>query len=132
MDTETILLHRVRAANEAWTQGRPAEVASLFHPEVVMAGADGRVLAEGREALVATFEEFAAGARTLHFEESAHRVKVFGDTAVVSYEFDVAYELLEDPELEPQRERGRELLVFAHDGDRDAWTVVWREQVPLA
>ena len=130
MDFEETLLHRLSAANRAWTEGRPLEVASLFHPGVVMAAPDGRVLCEGLDAMVQSFVDYAEGARTERFSESDHRVHVVGDTAIVSYCFEVEYVLIEEPD-QTHAERGRELLVFAHDREREAWTVVWREQTPL-
>ncbi|QDU69046.1 YybH family protein [Engelhardtia mirabilis] len=130
MDAEHTLLQRLRAANEAWTQGRPEEVAEFFHPSVVMAAPDGRVLVRGRVEMVQSFVDYAEGARTVRFEEFEHRVQVSGDTAVVSYLFEVEYVVLEEPGVN-HVERGRELLVFARGGERDDWTVIWREQTPL-
>jgi len=117
------LWRRVRDANRAWTEGRPEEVGPLFHRSAVMAGPDGGELIRGREAIVASFVDYCRRATTRAFEELDHEVRVFGDTAVLTYGFAVTYEL----EGEVHDERGREVLVWARD--EEEWAVVWRMQI---
>lgn len=115
---------RVRDANRAWTEGRPEEVGPLFHLSAVMAGPDGGELIRGREAIVASFVDYCGRATTRAFEELSHEIRVFGDTAVLTYGFAVTYEL----EGELHDERGREVLVWARG--EEGWAVVWRMQIP--
>lgn len=115
----------VRAANDAWTSGRPSDTAPLFHPSVVMLSTSGEVLVEGREAMVGSFVQYCERARTHSFEELEPDVRVFGDTAIVTYVFDVEYEI----DGQRHRERGRELLVFGRD--EDTWRAVSRQQLKL-
>lgn len=120
----TELWSRVRDANRAWTGDRPEDVSDLFHPDAVVVSRDGRVVVRGRDAIVASFVEYCEQARTHSFEELDHDVRIFGDTAVLTYGFAVSYEI----EGARYDERGREILVFAREGGR--WAVVWRMQVP--
>jgi hypothetical protein len=122
MSIELSIWERVVAANRAWREGRPEEVASLFHREVVMESADGLVACRGRDAMVRSFVEYARAVDTLHFRETDHTVHVVGDTAVVSYGFEVIYEI----EGRRHDEIGRERLVLVLDGGR--WSAIWRMQ----
>jgi uncharacterized protein (TIGR02246 family) len=122
MSIELSIWELVVAANRAWREGRPKDVASLFHRDVVMEAADGSVACRGRDAMVQSFVEYTGAVDTLHFRETDHAVHVVGDTAVVSYGFDVIYEV----EGKRHDEIGRERLVFVLDGGR--WSAIWRMQ----
>jgi uncharacterized protein (TIGR02246 family) len=122
MGIELSIWEMVLAANRAWREGRPEDVASLFHRDVVMESPDGAVPCRGRDAMVRSFVEYTRAVDTLHFRETDHAVHVVGDTAVVSYRFEVIYESAG----ERHDEIGRERLVFVLDGGR--WSVIWRMQ----
>jgi uncharacterized protein (TIGR02246 family) len=122
MSIELSIWESVVAANRAWREGRPRDVAALFHRDVVMEAPDGRLLCRGRDAMVQSFVDYARAVETLHFRETAHAVYVAGGTAVVSYGFEVIYDL----EGKRHDEAGRERLVFTLDDGR--WSVVWRMQ----
>ena len=122
MSIELSIWEAVLAANRAWREGRPEEVASLFHRDVIMEAPDGRLLCRGRDALVQSFVDYTRAVDTLHFRETDHAVHVAGGTAVVSYGFDVIYEV----GGKRHDEAGRERLVFTLDDER--WSAVWRMQ----
>jgi uncharacterized protein (TIGR02246 family) len=122
MNDERSIWQKVIESNEAWRSGRPEDVGGLFAPEVVMEGADGRVLANGRDAMVASYVEYCRQVKTLALAVRAHAVHVFGDTAVVTYTFEVTYEA----GGQTSRESGAERLVLARRGG--AWEAVWRLQ----
>ena len=124
-ETEELIWQLVREANSAWSGGRPLDVARLFHTDVVMASPKGEILVEGRDAMVQSFVDYCEQVTTHSFEELEHEVRVFGDTAVVSFAFAVDYEF----EGKRHSERGRELLVFTREGAR--WAAVWRTQLPV-
>src|SRR5689334_14846938 len=88
-DAEDLL----RRINAAWLEGRPRDLAPLFHPHVVMRtpGSTGRV--EGREAMVDGFVQFVEGAKLHAFEPGEPQVDVIGDTAVASLGFTMVYEI---------------------------------------
>jgi hypothetical protein len=111
--------------NRAWLDRRPADLHALLHPNLTMAlpGFVGRV--QGRQALVAGFEDFCTHATVKDYQESNHQVDVVGDTAVVSFDYQMVYE------RSGQRNRatGRDLWVFARDGSR--WLAVWRTMLNI-
>lgn len=122
-DAETAIWNAIRTSNAAWKEGRPRDTEALFHRNVVMAAPDGKPLARGRAEMVESYVSYCANVVTHDFEETDHSVDVFGDTAVVEYGFRVSYEA----NSETKTEEGRELLVFAREGD--TWKVVWRMQL---
>jgi uncharacterized protein (TIGR02246 family) len=106
--------------NRAWLDRRPADLHALFHPDLTMAlpGFVGRV--EGRQALMAGFEDFCTQATVEDYRESNQQVDVVGDTAVVSFDYQMVYE------RSGQRNSatGRDLWVFVRHGG--GWLAVWR------
>jgi hypothetical protein len=61
--------------------------------------------------------------RTVHFRELVHSVELRGEVAVVTYTFDVRYEVDETT----YQEQGQEVLVFARRSDR--FEAIWRTQI---
>lgn len=120
------VLEAIHQINHAWLDGRASDMAPLVHEfvVVVLPGFSGRVI--GRDAFVASYADFASEARVSAYDESEHVVDVFGDTAVVSYRYEIEYEL----DGEPQHDTGRDLFVFARGDNDDHWRVVWRTLVP--
>jgi ketosteroid isomerase-like protein len=122
-DVQVELWNLVRESNRAWTSGSTKELTSLFdeHAVVIAPALQGRV--EGRDAIVASYASYNMRAKTLSFEEMEHQVDVFGDTAVVTYRFQVRYELPADGVT--QEETAQEVLVLRKT---DRWRVLWRTQ----
>lgn len=114
----------IEAANAAWLDGRPNEVAPLFHPEAVMATPTGRPFRLGIVAMIGSYEDYCRQATTHAFDVTDHTVHVFGDTAVASYRLRVRYE----HGGQEHDETGGELMVFARQ--EDGWRAVWRMQLP--
>jgi uncharacterized protein (TIGR02246 family) len=115
----------IRQGNRAWVSGAPHQVAALFDEAavVVAPGLQGR--AEGRDAIVKSYEDFVHHARTHSFEELEHCVDILGDTAVVTYRFGIRYTVNgEDAERD---ETGQEVLVLRRGAG--GWKVIWRTQL---
>lgn len=124
-DEQMEIWNLIRESNRAWVAGACHELSSLFDERAVMVlpGFTGRL--EGREAIVKSYAEFVAHARTHAFEELEHSVDVFGDVAMVAYRFSVRYTLLaEDKE---QEDTGEEILALRRGPQ--GWKVLWRTQL---
>lgn len=115
----------LRRINRAWLEGRPHDLAPLFHPHVVMVfpGFVGRV--EGRDALVAGFVDFCENARVHAFEERDHQIDVVAGAAVASFAFTMVYER----DGQRYRSTGRDLWILAREGD--AWLATWRTMLEV-
>ncbi len=108
------------ALTRAWRTGRTQDISALLHPAVVFVqpGFSGR--AEGREACVATYDEFLAAALVLRFEEAEVAVDVFHDTAVATVRWEMAWEMAG----QRSEESGRDLYVLLRVADH--WLIAWR------
>ena len=113
----------IKEANLAWKRGEPEATASLFADDVVMVAPAAGVRISGRDAMVKSFVDYCAAARTHFFEERSHDIDVRGDLAVATYTFAVRYEV----EGKTFDDEGQEVLVFARGGG--AWKAIWRTQV---
>lgn len=113
----------VQAMNDAWIEGRIDDLVPLFHEDVVMAAPDGNRIS-GRDAMIESFRQYVAVAKTHEFTTEALGVDVFDGTAVATMRFRVRYEI----SGELYAETGREILALSR-GD-DGWRIVWRTQIP--
>jgi hypothetical protein len=111
--------------NAAWRSGNPFNMRDHLHPEMTMALPEFHGLVRGREAFVASFEEFCRNVRVIRYEESTPSIDVVGDCAVATYRFQMLYErpgYREDS-------TGRDLWVFHRQANR--WVAVWRTMLDL-
>ena len=115
------LLERIRAA---WTEGPIEILDEIFHDRMVIAGPGMKPLGEGREACVRSYRDFLERARVLAYEQFDPMTNIYGDAAIVSYRYVIAFDL----EGKPFREKGRDLFVFAREEGR--WQAVWRTLLP--
>jgi len=115
----------MRRINQAWLAGRVDALAPLLHPEIVMVfpGFSGRV--QGRENFLAGFSDFCQQARIREFHEHDHQVDLAGETAVVSFRYEMVYER----DAKRFRAVGRDLWVF--EKQDSAWTAVWRTMLDM-
>jgi uncharacterized protein (TIGR02246 family) len=118
----------IQRINDAWRQGRLEELADYFHPDIVLVfpGFSGR--GEGRAACVQSYVDFLGSATVHEYTESDHHIDVWGDTAVASYRFVMAWEM----GGKHYREAGHDLFVFSRD--QGQWRAVWRtlQSAPVA
>ena len=90
---------------------------------MVFPGFVGRV--QGRDALVAGFEDFRDNARLVDFRESEIDVDVAGHTAVVTFLYEMVYER----SGQRYRATGRDMWIFERRGPE--WLAVWRTMLDV-
>jgi ketosteroid isomerase-like protein len=122
-EAEAELWNLVRESNRAWMSGSLHEVADFFDERAVLIAPDLASRIEGRDAVVATYAEYNAHAKTQSFEELEHQIALFGDTAVVTYRFRIRYEMLEDGARHD--DVAEEILVLRRT---DRWRALFRTQ----
>jgi hypothetical protein len=108
----------LRALNDAWTKGNPDDLIGYFHPNMVAITATDRERLEGREACVAGWKHFAQAARIHHWRELEPRIQVYGHTAVVTYYFDMSFDMGGQTVMLG----GRDMFVFVKEGGK--WLAV--------
>jgi hypothetical protein len=116
----------MRSINQAWLEGRVDDLAPAVHPEIVMVlpGFSGEV--RGRDTFLAGFRDFVTNARVHDFRDHNHHVDIVGDTAVMTFTYEMLYERAD----ERYRVTGRDLWIFRNHGA--AWTAVWRAMLDMS
>jgi ketosteroid isomerase-like protein len=110
--------------SEAWQLRQYDKLASHFDPDmtIVSPGFERRV--QGRAACVDSYREFMDRATIERYEEAVPVVDVWGDTAVATYRWEMAW----TAEGTADDEAGHDIVVLrrsSRDGV-EAWRVVWR------
>jgi len=116
-------LGRIRAA---WREGRPRDMAELLDEDVAMAFPEFAGRLEGRDALIASFEDFQKAARVVEYREGDVQVDGAEDAGVAQVPFEMVYER----EGRRWRSTGWDVWVFARRGKR--WRAIWRTLQGLA
>ncbi len=116
----------LRTLNQAWVNGQPEQIANFLHPDAVFVGPDLQKRMQGREACVASYQEFCRQATIHNFSESEPAIDVCGNTAVAIYRFEIDYEMNQ----QTFQETGRDLFVFTREAGE--WRAVWRTILGLA
>lgn len=129
MDAVSGTLDRI---NRAWVEGRPEELVPLFDEGIVMALPGGETRIAGRTIIVASFEQFVRTAKILEFRETDRQIEVFGDVAVATFGYVLAYER----EDERYRATGRDLWILRacenQGADEPIYRAIFRTMFDLA
>ena len=115
----------MRQINQAWLDGQVQDLAPMVHPEIVMVLPDFAGRIQGREEFLAGFGDFHRNATIQEFREHDHQVDVAGDTAVVTFRYDMVYER----SGKRYHATGRDLWVFQKQDER--WIAVWRTMLDM-
>jgi ketosteroid isomerase-like protein len=104
----------LRALNDAWTKGDPGELVNYFHEDMVAITATDRERLEGRDACLASWSNFVKAARIHFWKEIEPRIQIYGNTAVITYYFDMSF----DMGGQTINLGGRDMFVFVREGGR--------------
>jgi ketosteroid isomerase-like protein len=115
----------MRRINRAWLDGNVEDLVPMVHPQIVMVFPNFGRRVQGREQFLAGFRDFCQNAIIHEFREHEHQVDVAGDTAVVSFRYEMVYER----SGKRNRSTGRDLWVFHKQGP--GWVAVWRTMLDL-
>ena len=83
----------IRALNDAWTMGNPDDLQHYFHADMVAITPTDRLRREGAAACIAGWKDFANAAKIHAWQEREPLIRVFGEAAVVSYYYDISFEM---------------------------------------
>ena len=111
--------------NRAWLDGRVDDMAPALHPEIVVMFPGFSGQAQGRDNFLAGFSDFVLNATVHEFHEGDHQIDIVGDTAVVTY----PYEMLYERSGRRNRATGRDLWILQRDGT--AWIAIWRTMLDI-
>jgi hypothetical protein len=104
----------VRAMNDAWTKGNPDDLAKFFHRDMVVITPTDRHRLNGGAACVAAWKGFCNAARIHYWEEKDPVIYVYGNSAVVAYDFDMSFDMGGNT----VSMGGRDMFFFVKEGQR--------------
>jgi len=115
----------MRRINRFWLDGDVEALGPIVHPEIVMVlpGFTGRM--QGREEFLAGFRDFCQNAQIHQFQDHDYEIDVAGDTAVVTFRYEMVYERAG----ERYRATGRDLWVFQKQDN--GWIAIWRAMLDV-
>ncbi len=82
----------VRDLNDAWTKGRPQDLTSFFHRDMVAITPTDRERLEGREACYNGWNDFVQSTTIHYWKETEPRIQIYGPAAVVTYYFEMSFD----------------------------------------
>ncbi|WP_417067995.1 YybH family protein [Niveibacterium terrae] len=123
-DDQQQVWETLRALNDAWTCGNPDDLADYFHPNMVAITPVARERLEGAAACIAGWKGFAEAAEIHRWREKDVKIQIYGDAAVASYEFEIAF-AMGGKEVELG---GRDLFFFVRKNGR--WWAVADQYSP--
>jgi ketosteroid isomerase-like protein len=116
------LIHLI---NSAWREGRTDDLATFFHPDIVMVFPNFSGRSNGSSAMVSGFKDFCDNAHVHEYDESNFQIDVVGNSAIVSFSFFMIYER----DRSKYRSTGRDLWVFSKS-DLE-WKAAWRTMLDI-
>jgi hypothetical protein len=116
--TKEEVLGFIKALNESWTKGDGSGLGAYFHPRMVAITPSDQDILYGRDACVKSWLGFAQQAQIRRWEELEPDVKLYGDTAIVTYYYDISF----DMEGESYDQGGRDMLVLVKENG--SWRAV--------
>lgn len=118
-------LEAMRRINRTWLTGDVEALVPLVHSDVVMVFPDFTGRIQGREAFLDGFRDFCQNTKIVDFRERNLEADVAGDTAAVTFQYDMVYER----DAKQYRANGRDLWVFQKQAN--LWIVVWRAMLNM-
>jgi ketosteroid isomerase-like protein len=115
----------VQTINRVWLNGQVEALAAMVDPDIVMVFPDFSGRSHGREQFLAGFRDFRENAKVHEFHDYDYQSDLVGNTAVVTFRYDMVYER----SGERYRASGRDLWVFR--GQDDGWIAVWRTMLEM-
>jgi ketosteroid isomerase-like protein len=110
--------------DRCWMERRFEDLSAYVADEVVLVAPGGQHRMEGLGAAVESYREFMNRCEVSRFNTRDHIVTERGATAVVEYQWDMAWT---DQGIAHEA-KGREVLALSR-GDH-GWRVMWRTQLP--
>ena len=117
--TKQEIWQTLQSLNRVWTTGKVEELKDYFHENMVAITSVDRQRREGRQACINGWAQFVAGTTKINYwKELDPQIQIYGDTAVVTYYFDMSFDI----GGKTIASAGRDLFVFVKE--RGRWWAV--------
>ena len=110
----------VRKLNNCWYNGQPSQLTDFFHDSIVFNSPDFKHQIIGKENCIQTYIDFLSTSRVLLYNEGKPTIQLFGNTAILTYDFEMKYE----QKNKTYHETGIDIMVFCRQ--QTSWKVTWR------
>ena len=124
-DLQNEIIQTIRDMNRAWMEADFARLEEYFHKNIIIVTPDLQRAGIGIDACLASYKGFISSGKVHNFEDRDIGVDIVDNTAVVTYEYDIDYEMSGKRSMEA----GREVLVFSRD--TCPWKLLWRMIVSI-
>ncbi len=114
----------IKNINLSWVEGHPENLGEYFHENMMIVSPELEVKGKGKEACIKSYVDFINRAKVNGYTLGDPDIYVFGNTAIVSYKYDIAWEM--NGQL--FKESGRDLFVLTRADGK--WLAVWRKLIP--
>jgi len=104
----------VRKLNDCWTKSDGKELVHYFHESMVAITPVDRLRREGKQNCIDGWVGFAASTKILYWKEIDPQIHIYGNTAVVTYYFDMAFEM----NGKTIKSDGRDMFVFVKENGK--------------
>ena len=108
--------------NSGWTAGNFEVIDTILHDEVVFVAPDLKTKLSGKPACLQSIKDYVSSAKTKVFEVKEKDIQIWNQTAVISIDYYIEYEMND----ESYRERGLEFWTLEK---ADKWQMVWLAMV---
>lgn len=118
---ESTIWQTIQEMNHCWTCGDQSELPKLnefFHDSMVAISPTDRFRIEGKKACFEAWAEFSRNVNITSWKEEDPKIQIYGDTAVVTYYYQVCFEI----RGQKTDMGGRDMLVLIKENKK--WTVV--------
>jgi hypothetical protein len=115
----------IQELNQAWLEGRYADLAEFFAPDVVMLPPGSKTPTLGVEQMIQSYEDFGSSAWVREFQITGLTIYEWNHLAMCHMSFEI------DFELDSGRFQEAGLEVYDIDASRPKPKVVWRSQILL-
>ncbi len=90
---ENEILEFIQSMNRCWTKGDPNDLKKYFHEKIVAITPSDKERLEGRDVCIAAWAAFAQNTKIHSWLEREHKIQLFGETAIVTYYFDISFDM---------------------------------------
>ncbi len=104
----------LRELNDCWTKGDGSGLINYFHKDMVAITATKRERLMGRDACIADWMGFSKAAKINSWKEINPQITLFGNTAIVTYYFDMSF----DMGGQTIKMMGRDMFVFLKENGK--------------
>jgi len=106
--------------NHIWLMEDPERLRAFIHKDIVVLTQDFKEQGIGIDAFINSYREFRKISKIKDFKVNNSRVDLFSNFAIVSYNFEIEYEI----NNEKNKNSGRDMFIFTKEVD--SWLAIWR------